>query len=126
MSTLEWISLITTSVVFVALVIVAVIGYQRHMLLLLAASVGGVGGLVHEIAQSRGMILFFEKRADGLYLGSIAGAMMGAVAGLLVVRGLLAGHGGEVLNFTDITFDVFMAGLALKGVVEAAGGSPQG
>jgi uncharacterized protein DUF4257 len=92
----------------------------------LAVAVGGLGGLSHEFAQSGGKILFFQRKVDGFYLGSLAGMILGAVAGLLAVRGLVAtpsavtstGQTGPI----PIIFEVFLAGLALKGVAEAAGG----
>jgi hypothetical protein len=92
----------------------------------LAVAVGGLGGLSHEFAQSGGKILFFQRRVDGFYLGSVAGMILGAVAGLVAVRGLVvtpnavtpSGQTGPL----SIIFEVFFAGLALKGVAEAAGG----
>lgn len=89
----------------------------------IAVSVGALGGLAHEIAQSGGKILFFRRYDDGLYLGAIAGMILGAVAGLLVVRGHLI---SDVTNVgpVQLSYEVFFAGLGLKGVVEAAGGNP--
>jgi hypothetical protein len=119
---LEVISIISTAALAVVLVIVALISVHYHSILTLALSVGGLGGLTHEIAQSRGKILFFQRAQDGIYLGSIAGIVLGAVAGILVVRGYLTG-GGPAPNFTQESYEIFTAGLALKGVVEAAGGN---
>jgi hypothetical protein len=84
----------------------------------LAISVGGVGGLIHEIFQSGGKLLFFSRKIDGIYLGSLTGVFMGAVAGVLTVRGNLIGA-TTVNNTADLTYQIFTAGLALKGVVEA-------
>ena len=42
---------------------------------------------MHEFAQSGGRIIFFRREQDGLYLGSHAGVVMGATAGILVIRG---------------------------------------
>lgn len=81
---------------------------------------------MHEIAQSGGTIAFFEKHEDGLYLGTLAGVILGAVAGILVVRGyLVPGPAGTAASFSlaQVSYEVFTAGLALKGVVEAAGGN---
>jgi hypothetical protein len=90
--------------------------------LALVASVGALGGLAHEVAQSGGKIWWFQKHADGLYIGSLAGMVLGAVAGVLVVKG----HLGELstVSTVELTYDAFVSGLALKGVVEAAGGNP--
>lgn len=88
----------------------------------IAAAMGGLGGLVHEIAQSGGKILFFERKADGFYLGSIAGAVLGAVAGLMTIRGLLIDGGAPDGGATQLVYEALFAGLAMKGVTEAAGG----
>jgi hypothetical protein len=97
----------------------------------LAVSVGGLGGLVHELAQSGGKILFFERKLDGIYIGSVAGVVLGAVAGLLAIQSFIthpAAQQGTAANAAaqpdplQLIFEVFLAGLALKGVTEAAGG----
>ena len=118
--TQKW-SLITTVAFGVSAIGVAVFSISDKNALLLAVSMGALGGLIHEIAQSGGKILFFEKQEDGYYLGSIAGMALGAVAGILVVRGQLVGI--ENANMTDIAIEVFMAGLGLKGIAEAASGN---
>ena len=126
-STMETVSIIVTVSMGIALAILAWASSHYQWLLWLAASVGALGGLVHEIAQSGGKILFFQTRQDGMYLGSLAGMVLGAVAGLLVVRGHLAsGVAGAVApaNYVQLTYEIFIAGLALKGVTEAAGGKP--
>lgn len=114
-------SIIITVVFGITLVILAYISATRGWVLGLAVTVGGVGGLIHEIAQSGGKILFFERKADGFYLGSAAGAVLGGVAGLLAVRGLIidpAASPGTVA----LIYDSLLAGMALKGITEAAGG----
>lgn len=121
LSTTDIWSIIITVVFGVALVILATISANRGWVIGLAVSVGAVGGLIHEIAQSGGKILFFERKADGFYLGSLAGAVLGGVAGLLAVRGLIidpAANPGTV----ELVYDSLLAGIALKGVTEAAGG----
>src|SRR2546425_7537453 len=123
LSPLERYSLIGTLVLLAGLSVLAGVSAQQHWVLWLAVSVGGLGGLVHELAQSGGKILFFQKAADGLYLGSVAGMVLGSVAGLLVVRGHLTGGTADE-NMVQLAYEVFTAGLALKGVVEAAGGNP--
>ena len=119
---LERISIITTAVLGVVLAFAAWFSYRNQWLLVLAFSVGGLGGLVHEIAQSRGRILFFQRQSDGLYLGTIAGVILGAVAGVLVIRGYLTGDTATTdATFVHMSYETFMAGLALKGIAEAAG-----
>ena len=120
------VSLAVTAVTLVILCILAWASVHNNWLLWLAASVGGIGGAVHEIAQSGGRIAFFAKNEDGLYLGTLAGVVLGGVAGILVIRGyLIASATGAALSIstTQLAYEVFTAGLALKGVVEAAGGT---
>jgi hypothetical protein len=114
-------SIIITVVTMVLLAVLAGVSASRGWTLWLAASVGGLGGLVHEIAQSGGKVAYFAKKDDGLYIGSLAGMVLGAVAGLLVVRGHMTGETAAIGN-AQLSYEVFTAGLALKGVMEAAGG----
>jgi hypothetical protein len=97
----------------------------------LSVSVGGLGGLVHELAQSGGKILFFERKLDGIYIGSVAGVALGAVAGLLAIQSFIthpaaqqatAANAAAQPDPLQLIFEAFLAGLALKGVTEAAGG----
>lgn len=84
-------------------------------------------GLVHEFVQSRGTIVFLESKPDGLYVGSLAGVVLGAVAGLLVVRGhLLTSGAGDVpfISITQLGYEIFFAALGLKGVAETATSNP--
>jgi hypothetical protein len=103
--------------------VLAYLSNRYQWLLWLAVSVGGLGGLAHEISQSGGKIMFFQKHEDGVYLGSVAGIILGSVAGLLVARGHLTGTAAPDVNTTELAYEIFVAGLALKGVTEAAGGT---
>jgi hypothetical protein len=115
-------SIIVTVVLGVVLAIVAWLSYRNQWLLVLAFSVGGLGGLVHEIAQSRGKILYVQSKSDGLYLGTISGVVLGAVAGVLVIRAYMTGDTATTnATFVQMSYECFIAGLALKGVAEAAG-----
>jgi len=121
---LEKYSIAGTVVIGILLAVLADASAGHQWMLWLAASVGALGGLAHEIAQSGGKIAFFQRYQDGFYLGSVAGMVLGAVAGLLVVRGLDAGLAGSgATTTTQLAYDAFIAGLALKGVTEAAGGT---
>src|SRR5947208_1039292 len=82
-------SLIGTTALTLIAIIVAWISVSTRNYILVAVSMGALGGLVHEFAQSGGKILFFKKQEDGFYLGSISGMVLGAVAGILVIRGQL-------------------------------------
>jgi len=122
----EIISMIVTLFIAIGLGILATVTAKQFVpssprVLWLAIAVGGLGGLAHEVAQSRGTILFVERREDGIYLGAIAGVMLGAVAGLLAVKGLLINQ-TNAPGATELIYEAFIAGLALKGITEAAGG----
>ena len=127
----EFYSVLATVAIAVGLAILASISSKQvsnaptsTWVLWLAFSVGGLGGLAHEFVQSGGQILFVARKEDGIYLGSIAGVVLGAVAGILAVRGLAADPSTLKSGVLSLIFEVFMAGLALKGVAEAAGGQP--
>lgn len=123
-------SIIFTVGIAVVLVLIAYVSAERYSagrgwVIGLAAAVGGLGGLVHEIAQSGGKIFFFERKLDGFYIGSLAGTILGAVAGLLAVQGLIADPTADPANAptsTRLIYEALLAGIALKGVTEAAGG----
>jgi hypothetical protein len=113
------ISIAGTVALTLVLLFVASRSAKNNDLLLLAISMGAVGGVIHELAQSGGKIVFMKVQNDGLYLGTIAGMVLGAVAGVLAVRGQLQ-QPVQAMNITQLSFDLFLAGLALKGVAEAA------
>lgn len=77
---------------------------------------------MHEFAQSKGKIVFFEKHEDGLHLGSLAGVFLGVVAGLLAIRGYVI-DSPTGASITQLGYEAFLAGLGLKGIAEAAGGT---
>ncbi len=108
----------TISTFVMLLVTLAVAIIFRTNLLVAAISVAAIGGFVHEIVQSGGSVAYPQSKADGLYLGSISGLVFGAIAGLLAVQGI------DPNSPVGISFvsQMFFAGLALKGVAEAAGG----
>lgn len=93
----------------------------------IAVCAGGLGGLLHELAQSKGKMLFINKFDDGVYLGSISGIILGIVAGILLLQNQITSDQTiETTKLTKATFDAFIAGMALKGVVEATSSEPQG
>jgi hypothetical protein len=127
LSKLDIYSIVVTLTMGIGLGILASFSAHYSKYIWLAVSVGGLGGLVHEIAQSGGKILFFERKLDGIYIGSLAGTILGAVAGLLAIRGLII-NPPTPPDITQLIYEGFLAGLALKGITEAAGGQalPQG
>jgi hypothetical protein len=109
-SSIKW-----TGIATLMAVVGAAFGAALKVDFLLGVCAGGLGGLVHEFAQSGGKVLFVKKEPDGVYLGALTGLILGAVSGVLVVQG----HADP----QNLAANAFLAGLALKGVVEAAGGT---
>jgi hypothetical protein len=56
----------------------------------LSLAAGGLGGIIHEFAQSGGKLLLTKREADGIYLGSLMGILLGMLAGVLAVQGLVS------------------------------------
>jgi hypothetical protein len=88
-----------------------------------AVLVGAIGGLVHELVSSNGKYILpnidsTSGNPSDVSLGGLYGLVIGGVAGLLLVGGLAA---------TTVTAQVlssaFLAGLAVKGVSDAAAGN---
>lgn len=104
----------------------------------IALTAGAIGGFLHEFVQSKGKVLFIQQMEDGLYLGSISGLILGMVAGMLVYAGTVSPNilTGTTTNLNStattqivpsvsqgmqfLLFESMLAGLALKGVSEAA------
>lgn len=122
---LENLSIIGTILLTVLAAIVARASIATDNYIWLAISMGAIGGLIHEFFQSGGKILFFKKAQDGIYLGSVAGMILGAVAGILYIRGELGTLTSVTtdVNYQQLSIDLFLAGLGLKGIAEAAAGS---
>jgi hypothetical protein len=140
----EW---LTSENKALALTIIAVVGSGSLALIptsifIQAVAAGSLGGLIHEIAQSQGKIFFPKKMEDGLYLGSLTGMILGAVSGLMVIQGFLpqsqvcsseiASDLKECIQFQKqgkqvpndrLILEIFLAGMALKGIAEAAVGT---
>jgi hypothetical protein len=103
---------------------------------------GALGGFLHEFIQSKGMILFIQRKDDGIYLGSISGLILGLVAGILIYGGSIYGiipnsanpaswnpvnmfqiqaspDGQDNQLMQRLLFEALIAGVALKGISEA-------
>jgi hypothetical protein len=76
---------------------------------------GALGGLVHEIFQSGGQFAMPQKKDDAWYLGSLAGLLFGALAGIILSQSVKPSS-----DPTTFVIQAFLAGVALKGVAEAA------
>ena len=118
---LDYISIAVTVVAAVICGIVA--AWFQDNPFVFAAALGALGGLFHEFFQSGGRVLFFERKADGMYLGSLAGMLMGAVAAMALAKGFNASAAGASLQ--NLGYEAFMAGVTLKGISEAASGQSQ-
>jgi hypothetical protein len=125
MSKMEKYSLLGTLVLTGLAIITAIYTMSNDDYFVLALSMGAIGGLLHEFAQSGGKILFFQKAKDGMYLGSISGMVLGAVAGIMLIKGLLPNLDDPTKDFNsyELAIDSFFAGLGLKGIAEAASGN---
>lgn len=118
---------ITVAMTGITLLVLSISYYLTPpQIIVIAFSAGAIGGFLHEFVQSKGTILFIQKREDGIYLGSITGLILGMVAGILVlVQPLAGGTGLGSLDPNAILIESFLAGLALKGVAEGATSVPQ-
>lgn len=127
MKTLRTIGAKTSTLLIVLLTgATAVYAWSAQHPALLAISVGALGGLAHEVAQSRGKFILPRLGSDGYYLGALTGLVLGACAGALSVQGLLtnvsvppATPEAMRAQLYTIAFTGFGAGLALKGIAEA-------
>ena len=93
-------------------------GVFSRNVLIVAIVAAAAGGLVQEIFQTGGGVAYPQWKHDGLYLGSISGLVLGALSGLLTLTILPV---GSIINVAFVS-QMFFAGMALKGVAEAAGG----
>jgi archaellum component FlaF (FlaF/FlaG flagellin family) len=118
-------SLSITLAAFLLIIIGLVISYSMSTPVLIAVAIlaGAIGGLGHEFVQSGGTITFFKVKEDGVYLGSMAGIVIGAMAGLLFIRSFT-----PPVDVNILLVESLLAGLGFKGVAEAVGGqiTPQG
>jgi hypothetical protein len=97
-------------------IVFASITYYKNPLLS-AIFVGALGGVVHEIAQSNGRLMFPQTTSDGVYLGGLFGLLAGGIAGLILVQGVSG------LASPSLLSEAFLAGLSLKGFSEAVAGT---
>ena len=108
-----------TVLTLVIMALFAIVAWYSQSVIWLAVFVGALGGLAHEFAQSQGRVLIPKKNQDGIYFGSLSGALLGAIAGILWVRGVVEGSASNP-SLNSFVIEAFLAGLALKGVTEAA------
>lgn len=116
-------NIILTLACLVGLMLLTLVSVEKNFIFIFAASVGGIGGLLHEIAQSGGKIFLPRSEKDGLYLGAFSGIVLGAVSGFLLLKGVidLETLPSENINYFTVGYETFVAGLGLKGLSEALG-----
>ncbi|SRR5712692_8506925 len=153
-------SIAATLCLTTALAVLAIISFRKiwpsntsGWIIWLGLAAGGLGGLLHEFAQSGGKLLLTKRQADGIYLGALTGMLLGMLAGVLAVQGLFVQSSAPANNTQASTVSVsapagspiqqpgnasptapqspiaiqalytaLLAGLGLKGVMEAVGG----
>ena len=102
--------IVTVAMIVGAVTLGALANYWNEKSLVVVTS-ASLGGLVHELVQSKGSIVLPSDREDGIYLGSVFGLLLGATAGVIALQ---TGQPSAASSF--------LTGLALKGVSEAAAG----
>ncbi len=107
----------TAMAVVLFLIILGIVGSVTQSFLLLSIVVGSVGGLIHDLIQNKAIILYPKTTTEGIYLGWILGIIMGGAAGFIAyTSGVVSTN-----SFDPKLLSVpFTAGIALKGVVDAA------
>ena len=107
---------VMATVVIAFLIILGIAGSLTSSFLLLSIVAGCVGGLIHDLIQNKAVILYPSTTSEGVYLGWILGIILGGAAGFLAYAS----------GVVSTTFDPkllsapFAAGIALKGVIDAA------
>ncbi len=112
-SSSQWVTLAS---IIIAVIIGWVAVIEKNVLIT-AITVGALGGIVHELAQSSGKIIVpkTDTGSRDIYLGGLFGLISGGVAGLLIAQSLP--DNAQITNSWLSQF--FLAGLSLKGFSEA-------
>jgi hypothetical protein len=85
--------------------------------LVAAISFGIVGGIAHEIAQSGGRVVTPTAEDGSIQLGTLVGAALGVVAGILSLHGVpvTSTNPGDAMN---VVVTALAAGVGLKGLAD--------
>jgi hypothetical protein len=126
-------SIVLTLTSTTVIAVMAVWAGSTGNLLWTAVTVGAIGGLVHEIAQSKGTAFLpdtdnSQQKKDGnnsqqkteSYLGGLLGILLGGAAGLVA----LSVSNAPTSVSTQMIATAFAAGVALKGIADSAASSP--
>jgi len=112
-----------TLVVIAALLCLAVAGLVTKSFWILCILAGSIGGMIHDIVQNKGVILYPHSTEEGVYLGLGIGFLLGAVSVFLASATVSSVpttiSPGDFI--TPLTY-----GLGLKGVVDAGGNAALG
>ena len=99
-----------------ALIIAIVAGYFVNSFLLLSMAVGSMGGIIHDLIQNKGLVVYPVPTAEGVYLGLGLGALLGAVSGFIAFSTVATPATIDPKSLvTPLTW-----GLGLKGLVDGA------
>ncbi|HYB75507.1 MAG TPA: hypothetical protein VEC08_00975 [Nitrososphaerales archaeon] len=121
-------SVILTFVTTVIVAIWALWAYSANDIIWTAVGVGALGGLVHEISQSKGTAFLPDTTSSGQggggagsndtesYLGGLLGLILGGAAGFLTLSAVSASATVSV----QFVVAAFSAGAAFKGIADAA------
>jgi hypothetical protein len=110
---------LTVSLVLLAVLLgISFFAAAQHLWVLLAGCLGALGGLAHELTQSQGRFIVPRPNEDGVYLGTLMGLVLGAVAGIVAAPTFL----NNPTAYT-VGFGTFFAGLGVKGAADAALGT---
>jgi hypothetical protein len=105
-------------IVFVLIIIFAALSYEWKHVFLTAITAGALGGLAHELVQSKGTYILPHTDDTGNFcLGGLFGIVSGGLAGLIMYSGLNLTVGIRVSG--QLFTQAFLAGLATKGVADA-------
>jgi hypothetical protein len=92
-------------------------GYIFNSFLVLNIAIGSVGGIVHDLIQNKGLVVFPASTKEGIYLGLALGALFGAVSGFIAYTTIATPSPIDAKSLViPLTW-----GLGLKGLVDGAG-----
>jgi small-conductance mechanosensitive channel len=119
-------SIVLTLIATTVIAVMAVWADSTENLLWTAVTVGAIGGLVHEIAQSKGTAFLPDtdnsqpNKSGESYLGGLLGILLGGAAGLVA----LSVSNAPTSVSIQMIATAFAAGVALKGIADSAASSP--
>ncbi len=91
-------------------------GYLLNSFLLWSIVMGSLGGIIHDLVQNKGIVLYPADTQEGVYLGLGLGAFLGAVSGFIAYATFAA---PIALDARSLVIPLTW-GLGLKGVIDGA------